>query len=215
MNETVELAPAAADLINQGFELTWILDVERRHDLGPESFADRLDVRSRLVIEPGDRKFRARRAKGFGTTVSDRLVVRDSDDQRLVTGEDGPDRLPRRRLIEHPRPPCWRPCPPGRRRASRSAPAAARLPAKAALGPTPGVRPRAGSAAVHRGRLAATSGWRQPPAPRLSAEGEIVLRAPSSAEPWSAGARAAAYRAAPSEPRSCVHRRRLHRGGCK
>src|SRR6187551_3624407 len=94
MDNAIELAPASPDLLEHGLQLAWIFDIERRHDFSTKRLPKRLHVRARLVVEPGDGDVRTRGTKGGSAAVGDRLIVSDSDDQRLVARQDRPDGLP-------------------------------------------------------------------------------------------------------------------------
>ena len=82
-----------AIVVEQGFQLAGLRDVERRRDLGAELDGERLDMGTRLVVQPGEGEIGARRAKRLRAAIGDRLVVGDADDQRLAAGENGRDFL--------------------------------------------------------------------------------------------------------------------------
>ncbi len=137
VNEAVELSPAGADQRKQFLQLAGVFDIERSGDLGAQSLRERLDVRTGLVVEPCHGKVGAGLPEGGRAAVSDRMLVRDADDQRLVPLEDRIDGFAHRGAASVGRPCCrqrawfsvrkpfrsWRgaACPPQRGRPEASA----------------------------------------------------------------------------------------------
>ena len=80
-----------SNLVEHGLQLPGRFDVEWGGDGRAEALGQRLDMGSRLVIQPGDREFRARLAKGFRATVGNGMVVGDANHQALVARQDRPD----------------------------------------------------------------------------------------------------------------------------
>src|SRR6185312_16978170 len=91
MDKTIEPAPACADQFEYGLELAGYGDVERGSDRRTELLCERFDVRPSLVVEPGDRELRASGAECLRAAIGDRVLVGDTDDERLVAGEHGAD----------------------------------------------------------------------------------------------------------------------------
>ena len=90
VNQDIELAPTASDLIEDRLELAGNGDIEGHGDLRLEFARERFDVRPRLFVQPRHGHFRARGPEGLGAAVGNRLVVGDAHDQGSVSGQNRP-----------------------------------------------------------------------------------------------------------------------------
>ena len=61
-----------------------LADVERHDERCVDAFGQGTHVRLGLVVEMGDREFRAGPAKRLGYAPGDRLIVGDADDERAL-----------------------------------------------------------------------------------------------------------------------------------
>ena len=86
----VEPAPAFADGVEHRLHRAGLLDVERHRDRRVELARQRLDVRSRLVVQPGHGELGAAGAEHARAAVGDAVLVRDADHQALAAAEQRP-----------------------------------------------------------------------------------------------------------------------------
>ena len=94
VQEDVEPAPARSQRVEERFQLSGTLDVERQEDRRLE-LAREARRGLRLLVEIGNRELGADAAKCAGAAVGDRMLVGDADDERLLSGENGVMRLGR------------------------------------------------------------------------------------------------------------------------
>ena len=86
MDQDVEPPPFRADLIEHRFQLSGNGDIHFPDDRRLELPRKRLDMPSRLLVQPRNGELGARRSKGLRASVGDRVVVGHADDQRLLSG---------------------------------------------------------------------------------------------------------------------------------
>jgi hypothetical protein len=84
MDENVEAAPNLLDLLEQGILVLVLGHVEPHDDRGVDAFGQGAHVRFGLLVEIGDRQFRAGPVKRLGHAPGDRLIVGDADDERAL-----------------------------------------------------------------------------------------------------------------------------------
>ena len=81
MDKEVEFAPILGNALEHRLHLSGDSRIERHHDRRLEFARQRLDIFLGLVVEIGDRQFRAQRAKRRGAAPGDRLLVGDADNE--------------------------------------------------------------------------------------------------------------------------------------
>lgn len=87
MQQKVEPAPFLFDRTKHAFERAVGLDIERQEETRIDSGGYRSDMRLGLVVEKGQCELGTRCAERSGASGSDRLVVRDADDQANLAGQ--------------------------------------------------------------------------------------------------------------------------------
>src|SRR5689334_2894668 len=92
MKADVELAPVFLDRLKDCLQLAFDLKIERHEKRCLKFFGQRLDIGLRLVVEIGDGEVGAEDAEGLGAAPSDRLIVSDAGDKRLLTLKKGQGR---------------------------------------------------------------------------------------------------------------------------
>ena len=93
MNKNVQPTPFCADLIEHGLQLSGNGDVDRAGDRRAEFAGKRLNIRSCLLIEPGDREVCARSVERLRTSVGYRVVVRHTNYKRFLSRKNGAESL--------------------------------------------------------------------------------------------------------------------------
>src|SRR4026208_564631 len=92
MKAHVELAPLFLDRLKNPFQLAFDLKIERHENRCLKFFGQRLDIGLRLVVEISDSEIGTEGAEGLGAAPSDRLIVGNAGDKRLLTLQKGQGR---------------------------------------------------------------------------------------------------------------------------
>jgi len=87
MQAHIDTAPLLPNALEETRELPVLADIKRQDDLRPQCLGDRADVRFRLVVEIGYGKIGALLAQRPCAAIGNGMVVGDSDDQRLFSGQ--------------------------------------------------------------------------------------------------------------------------------
>jgi hypothetical protein len=87
MHADIELAPLLLDLSEDRFQMTFRLKIEGHEDGGIEFLGEWLNKLFCLFVAISHRQISAEGAKRLGTAVSDRLVVGNPRNQRLLALE--------------------------------------------------------------------------------------------------------------------------------
>ena len=87
MQADIDLPPCTADAIEQDAELAVLPHVQRQDYVGLELLRDRTDERFGFLILKGDGKIGTLRAKRFGATKGDGILVSDANHKRFLAGE--------------------------------------------------------------------------------------------------------------------------------
>ena len=83
----IEATPDLPDVRKDGFHRSLQVNIERHEDGGSELVRQGLDVGSGLLVEIRDGKLGALPSERPRTPIGNRLIVRDADDEALLTGE--------------------------------------------------------------------------------------------------------------------------------
>src|SRR5882757_7335130 len=87
MQQKVKLAPLLPDVLEYLLHLPFDSHVKRQEDWSFQVLGEWLDMLLRPLVQIGDRKLCAERAKSLGAAPSDRLVVGNADDQAFASLE--------------------------------------------------------------------------------------------------------------------------------
>ena len=108
----VEPAPALPGGIEDGLQLTRLLDVAGQENRRLQLLGDGLDVGLRLLVQVGERELGAEEAERRGAAVGDRLAVGDAEHDPLLAVERARRRIERQDVaLGHGRNSAWAPPP--------------------------------------------------------------------------------------------------------
>ncbi len=88
VDQNIEPAPLRTDLVEHRLQLPGNGDVDLADNRRLELARKRLDMLSRLFVQPRNGELGAGRPKGLRASVGDRIFVGHADNQRLLSRKD-------------------------------------------------------------------------------------------------------------------------------